>query len=218
VPTRPYSSYGRFEGDALVTPGEYTVTVEASGKKLSAQLEVLNDPHTAGTIQDIQAETRFLLEVRGELSQMANMINNLELVRLRNQAVEETLRLKSNAKLLKAAEDFGAKAADVEGNFIDMKLTGRSEDSFRNPMRLYGRLRYLADQVNLSPWGGNGSNLPPTQSVLAVHKVLQQRLAEYTQAYHQFMTTTLATYNAMLKADGLSVSLPSGSAETSKGR
>ena len=199
-----------FAGDSLVSPGTYTVTVTADGKKLSAPLEVRNDPHTAGTAQDIAAETQFLLQVRDELSRIADMINNLELIRLRNQDVEGVLGAKGDDALLKAAEDFQAKAVEVENNFMDMKLTGRSEDSFRNPMRLYGRLRYLADQVNLSPWGGNGSNLPPTDAVLAVHKVLQQQLTEYTQAYHQFMTSTVPAFDNQLKADGLSVSVPTG--------
>ena len=77
-------------------------------------------------------------------------------------------------------------------------------------MRLYGRLAYLGEQVNDSNWGGNGSELPPTQSVLAVHNVFQQRLAEYTQTYHQFMTTTVPAFDNQLKADGLSVSVPTG--------
>ncbi len=206
LPTRPYVSYGNFRGDALVTPGDYNVSIEADGKKLSAPITVMNDPHTQGSVQDIAQGTAFLLQVRSELTQMAEMVNNLELIRLRNHKVQDTLRNQNQDGLLKQAVSFDQDVVKVENNFVDMNLTGQSEDSFRNPMRLYGRLADLADQVNLSSWGGNGANLPPTDSVLAVHKVLQKQLAEFTQTYNQFVSKNVPAYDAKIKATGLFVS------------
>ena len=123
--TRPYASYGIFFGNALVTPGTYTVTVTADGKKLSAPLDVLRDPHSAGSVQDMEAETQFLLQVRSELSQIADMVNHLEWARRRTETLEAMLRAEGDETLLKAAEDFEAKAVAVEGNFMDTNLTGR---------------------------------------------------------------------------------------------
>lgn len=211
LPTRPYNSYGVYAGNPLVTPGTYTVTVEADGKKLSAPITVLNDPHTTGTIQDIAQDTQFLLQVRSELSKIADMVNTLELIRLRTHTVEGALRDKGEDNLLRQAVSFEQEAVKVENNFVDMNLTGRHEDSFRNPMRLYGRLGYLAQQVDSDQWAGNSANLPPTASVLAVHKVFQRRLAEFTQDYDKFISETLTAFNATLKPAGLSVSTPSSS-------
>lgn len=209
LPTRPYNSYGVYAGNPLVTPGTYIVTVKADGKELSGPITVLNDPHTNGTVQDIAQETQFLLQVRAELSNIANMVNKIELIRLQNQKVENLLRAKGENTLLRQAASFEQDAVAVENNFVDMNLTGQHEDSFRNPMRLYGRLGYLAQQVDFDQWAGNGANLPPTASVLAVHKIIQQRLAEFTKDYNRFINVTVPAFDSKLKSRGVSVSVSS---------
>ena len=58
---------------------------------------------------------------------------------------------------------------------MDVEMTGRNEDQFRNPIGLYGRLTDLGERVDMS------ADLPPTNSDIEVNQLLQQELAQARQ-------------------------------------
>ncbi|HEU5450527.1 MAG TPA: hypothetical protein VFU76_01000, partial [Terriglobales bacterium] len=78
--------------------------------------------------------------------------------------------------------ELAQKAEAAEDQLVDIHLTGRSEDSFRHPMRLYGKM--MAVLQNL---GETGADLPPTSQEIEVNREFQQRLAQAKTAYEQVM-------------------------------
>jgi hypothetical protein len=70
---RPLLSYGPFRGNASVEPGTFTIKLTAGGKTLSAPLTVFRDPKSLGSDEQIRQQVAFMLEIRGELSEVAEM-------------------------------------------------------------------------------------------------------------------------------------------------
>jgi hypothetical protein len=87
----------------------------------------------------------------------------------------------------------------VEERFFSLALTGRTEDAFRAPTRLYGDLTNLAFLVD------GGADLPPTDQSVAVNKELQHQLADAAEAVRNLNETVIPAFNATLKQKGWAV-------------
>jgi hypothetical protein len=180
-------------------PGKYTVKLSVDGESFTQPLEVLRDPHTLGSDQDIAAEVSFLRDLTKELDEAAKMINDLEWVRLeadqrRARSAATVPPANSGGAAVTAAgssaqagtaDDLEQRAIAAEEKLIDVHLTGRVEDSFRHPMNLYGKM--MAVLANL---GATGADLAPTSQQVEVNREFQQRLSEARQAYQQVMQST----------------------------
>src|SRR2546430_12906501 len=91
----------------------------------------------------------------------------------------------------------------VEAVLFDVQLTGAREDAFRGPMQLYGRLAALQSDV-----AENGADFAPTTQQLAVHALFQQRLAEASARFADFMHKQLPRFGAELRKTTLRDIIP----------
>jgi photosystem II stability/assembly factor-like uncharacterized protein len=203
-PHRRFGAYGIRVPAAgpIVVPGTYTATLQAAGLTLTAPVAVLADPHSPGTPASIAAQVAFLLQVRGELDTTAKTINSLEWIRKQTEDLEAVLgaHRAANASVIAAARGFEAKTEALEGKLIDIHNTGRSEDAFRNPMQLYGRMAWLISELDGNPGGGSiGGDLGPTDQQAAVNDQFRQELAGLEGQYQTFQRADLAAFNALLR-------------------
>jgi photosystem II stability/assembly factor-like uncharacterized protein len=197
---RPLVSITSF-GDVApsAAPGTYTVKLMAGGTEQTQTLKVLRDPNSIGTDAGLQAEISFLLDVRNEVNQVADMINDLEWTRRHLQDLIAQLREDKNAaSALKAVCDLEQKATAIESVLEDVTLTGRVSDSFRAPMGLHGKLAFLARALM-----DGGSDLPPTNQEVEVNNELKQRLAEVAARYKELRDKDIPTLNQQLRAAGV---------------
>jgi photosystem II stability/assembly factor-like uncharacterized protein len=194
-----------------VPPGKYTLHFTAGGESQTATIDVLHDPGSLGSEADERAQITFLLQLRDELREVGEMIGHVE--RTRKQ-VAELRRIFSvnapedgepdakSAATMKAAADFDAKALAVEALLEDMRLTGQTEDNFRHPMMIYGKLANLEAALN-----GSGADLPPTDQQVEVNKLLVAKIAEARQRVKALAETDTVAFNQALKANGFSAAI-----------
>jgi photosystem II stability/assembly factor-like uncharacterized protein len=179
-----------------VAPGKYTVRLTVDGKSFTQPLEVLRDPNSLGSEQDLQAQAEFLRGLVKEINEAAGMINRLEWTRFQLEPVRQ--RLSDNPRAvdaLKAVGDLEQRAIAAEHKLVDIYLTGRVEDSFRHPMGLYEKMTNLMAEL-----AEGGADLPPTRSQLGVNQLFQQRLAEGRAAYQEVLQSEIGELNQALKA------------------
>jgi len=182
----------------LAVPGTYTVTVTIGDEAFSKPLEVLKDPYSTGTQADIEAQVALSLQMRDQISDIKSVIERMEHTRVQLDAAAAALTNDSAAAAVRAeAQRLGAVAAALEGRLVDINLTGAREDSFRNPMQLYGRFSALASDLD---W--KGSDFIPTMQQREVHQVLTDRLEEAKQAIQAFFDGELNRLNDQLRAFG----------------
>ena len=74
---------------------------------------------------------------------------------------------------------------------IQLKITGTGQDNIRFPSMLASRIAYLASVVAVS-------DFPPTDQAQEVHKVLQQRLANYSSELDELLKGKFATFLKLL--------------------
>ena len=184
-----------------VVPGAYQVELELDGVVLTTPLQVVKDPHSEGTLADIRRQVGLSLVVRDEINEVVEMINRIEWARSQLEDLAEMLGDDPTAaELLAEAKRLEETAVDVESNLFDIYLTGAREDAFRNPMKLYGRLSALAQDV-----GWSSADFPPTVPQQEVHEVLQQRLEDTRARFEELFGEDAEALNRMLRERRLPV-------------
>lgn len=179
----------------LAPPGMYTVRLSAGGKDLSQKLEVRKDPNSVGTEADIKEQMKMLFEVRRDLDQAADMINQLELVRSQIYALA---RLTDDTAVRKAGDDLDKKLIDLEMNLVELRATGRGQDGVRWGARLHGKLNYLA--------GGLMSNdHRPTGQQIEVQKILEDQLRRHGTSLDGLLSQEVGAFNQALRSKNLPI-------------
>ena len=199
LPDEPWVRAGRHlagygfrvpEAGPVVPPGKYTVRLTAGGEHLTAPLEVLPDPHTLGTAQSIQSEVQFILEVRSEIDQVAEMVDRLEQVRKETEDNQVLLERGAGdrAAALKESLAYDKQAIALEGTMIDVHNTGRGEDAFREPVQLYEKLSWLITRIDGNPGSGpGGADMAPTAQQIAVNNQFKEEIAKLQAELKQFL-------------------------------
>jgi photosystem II stability/assembly factor-like uncharacterized protein len=179
--------------DLLVPPDTYTVTLTAGEQKLTQKLNVLKDPHSSGTENNIQTQTQFLSGLRNEMNALAASVNQIESVRAQLEALEKQLGTDDTGKSIrKAADDLAEKLIAAEGKVLQLKATGRGQDDVRWPSMLASKINYLADQTE-------SSDFPPTTQQVAVGEELKKQGDQFQQEYQQIVAKDVTAFNAMLR-------------------
>ncbi len=176
----------------LAPPGTYTVKVSAAGQQATQPLTVLKDPGSGGSEAEIRVQTDLLNAIRSDLDSVVTMINTLELTRSQLVSLRNVLADDSTmAGIRTDADSLEKKLIAVEHDLIQLQLTGRGQDDVRYPMKLMGRLGWLADGVG-------SSDLGPTTQQFEVHQLLEGQMRASRAKLDALMQTDVATFNARL--------------------
>ncbi len=182
----------------LAVPGMYTVRMQVGDEEHATTLEVLKDPWSEGSQATITEQVAFSLEMRDRISEVTELITRMEHTRVQLMAAEAALgRDQTTAAVAAEVARMEEMAIEIEGRLVDVNLTGAREDSFRNPMMLYGRFSALASDVD---W--RGSDFIPTEAQRSVYDVLTERLNDTRRAIQAWLDGDLEALNNQLRALG----------------
>jgi photosystem II stability/assembly factor-like uncharacterized protein len=177
----------------LALPGTYTVRLSAGGRDQTQKLEVRKDPNAGGTDAEIAEQMKMLVDLRRDLDQATDMINQLELVR---SQIYGLARLTSDAAVRKAGEDLDAKLIDLEMNLIELRSTGRGQDGVRWGAKLHGKISYLAN-------GLMSGDYRPTAQQVEVKKELEDRLRRHGTDLDGLLGQQVGAFNDLLRQRNL---------------
>ncbi|HKK07334.1 MAG TPA: sialidase [Gemmatimonadota bacterium] len=181
----------------LSPPGDYTVTLHAAGQELKQPLTVNKDPHSDGSLEDIQAQTAMLRKLYDDMNRAAGMTNRIEWMRKQLSDLRPMFEARGADDLSAAADTLEERLRDVEGELIQLRLTGTGQDDVRWPSRLAGRIAWLADAVA-------SNDFRPTDQAREVQKILEDRLQGVDQELRTTLAQRLAGFNQELERRGMS--------------
>lgn len=177
----------------LLPPGTYTVTLEVGNEEYSRELQVLKDPNTEGTEDDIRLQTEMLLDIRSDMNAAAGTIDGIEWIRRQLYDLNAVLEERGgNDEVVASSKELDERLIGIEENLIQLKLTGTGQDAVRWPAMLVGRLGHLANGVAVG-------DFPPTDQEREVHRLLKERLERYRGELDEVLRTDLERFNGMLR-------------------
>lgn len=192
---RPLPEGGRLS--ILAPPGTYTVELSSGGRKLTQPLTIKKDPNSGGSEADIRAQTEMLFELRKDLESLADIVNTIELVRSQLANLRVTAGAGENTQEIKSAADqLEKKLIDLEDSLVQSKLTDRGQDRVRWPMKLIGKIIYLAN-------GLASSDYPPTTAQREVHAQFKQQVAIHQRQFDELISRDVAAFNKLLRERGI---------------
>jgi photosystem II stability/assembly factor-like uncharacterized protein len=205
--TRPILYYGinATKQGPLVLPGTYTVKLVVDGREETRTVEVLRDPNTTGTAEDIRRQHDLLYEIYNEVNAVVDMINDIEVWRkqiedLRTYLGADTQR----ATVVSQAAEVDQELLAVRDTLMQRTLEDGDAKSFRGPIQLYLKLMWLAAEIGTGAGDiSGGVDFAPTQPEMAVHDVLKARLDETRRNYDRLKTQVLPEFNKRLMEQGV---------------
>jgi len=194
---RKLSVEGSGPDGLMAIPGTYTVIIEVDGKKYSQELDVLKDPKSAATVEDIQEQIGLALKIQEKVTTLVEMGNSIEWIRKQIYDLQDFLKTKDTAEeLIEACKSLDQKFISVEQKLFILRTTGASENLLRFPQQLYSHLKMLGYYVMTG-------DARPTKSKYDVFEELSQRLKQYQTDYQTLVNSDLKEFNTMLSERGL---------------
>lgn len=180
-----------------VVPDNYKVKLIVGEQEFIREVEVLKDPSTEATREEVKEQVAFSLELRDAMNLAVTMINDLETIRGELNEIIPKLNGKSD---IKKAEELSLLATSIAGSLYDIHLTGAREDAFRSPIKLYGRLSALASDIS-----GFGADFKPTDQQREVYTIFSKRLKDVDVRFKKFMEVEVEKLNTQLKKSELQI-------------
>ena len=168
----PWNSYGVTGGFQAfrAAPGMYTVKMSVGGKEYTQKLEVLKDPRSVGTVDDIKAQVKLLFEVTDDINTAADMINQIEWMRKQLADLTEVIAGKDLKAVTAAITEFGKKLSAQEDELTQPTIAEGDNKSFRDPPKTYEKLSMLSADIS------NSVDFSPNKQQRELHAVLKERL------------------------------------------
>ena len=194
---------GTGENGPLAVPGTYTVELVVGDRHMTTTLEVLKDPTSVASEEDIRAQVDLALRIRDQVNVLTEMGNSIEWIRKQIDDLEDLVRGNSTlGEVEAAAADYDQKLIDLEREFYILRTTGASENLLRFPAGLFSHFKMLG-------WYVTTGDARPTPSKYEVFDELCARLEANRIVYDDLVTTGLSEFNSLVRDRGLAgLSLP----------
>ncbi len=187
----------------LAVPGTYTVELSVGDRALTTSLEVIKDPTSVASEEDIRDQIELALRIRDQVSILTEIGNSIEWMRKQIDDLEDLMHSRFDvARVEEAAAVFDLKLIELEREFYILRTTGASENLLRFPAGLFSHFKMLGRYVTTG-------DARPTPSKYEVFDELSTRLERCREIYGRLVTTDLERFNAIARASGLAgVSAP----------
>lgn len=180
-----------------VAPGTYTVILEVNKKQYRQKLEVLKDPKSTATVEDIREQVALALKIRDKATEAIKMGNSIEWIRKQIDDLQDFMKTDGVGKdVIEASVKLDQKFIDVEQKLFVLRTTGASENGLRFPQQFYSHIKMLGNYVM------NG-DARPTKSKYDLFKELSQRFKQYQKDYETLVDNDLKEFNKMLNKKGI---------------
>ena len=184
--------------DVLLPPGTYTVTMTVEDHTNSQSVEIVKDPNSDGTIEDIMLQHVLMMNMHEDMDTLASMINNIERIRRQLYDLQGMLsELPTKRHIVKEIKVLDTSLLEVESKMIQLKVTGTGQDQIRFPALLAGQLSYLATTAA-------SADFRPADAHMEVYAILKDRLNKYGAELQTILTEQVAGFNDMLQVEKVS--------------
>lgn len=160
----------------LVLPGAYTVVLQIGNQKMTQKVEVLKDPNTKATLDDIKKQYAFDMKLYASIKKGFKMVDEMETMRADILANANAYPEEQKQRSLKFEEEL----YNLEAKLIDIMQTGARWDSFRNPIQSLERIIAISKDVQV-----DGADYAPTSQHQQVFEIQNKKLEQVEKQFKE---------------------------------
>lgn len=200
--TRPIAHWGiqqpQSEGP-IAAPGQYTVRLIADGKTTTQPLTILKSTTVPTSEEDLLASTATQVRVRDKLTETANVVNRIEVLR---KNIEDQVKTNaSNPEAVKALREMDQKMLDVELILLSRHDLHSDDKWFVETYKTYLSLLWLAGEVGTGAGDvAGGADYRPTDTSLQTLKELEADLERAKAAFTRLVEVEVPAFNQRMSA------------------
>jgi hypothetical protein len=172
-------------------PGKYQARLRLGDQSQSVTFEIRPDPRSMATPEDYQAQFRFLIAARDNLTATHRAIKEIRDVRDQLTALDKRLgKRKKSAQVMSASQALAKKLTAIKEALHQTKARS-PQDVLNYPIRLNNRLASLAGTVS-------AGNYRPTDQAEQVMQELTRQIDDELAKLREVLEEDLARFNEML--------------------
>jgi len=194
----------------FVNPGSYTLKLTVAKKSVTTTVQVLPDPRIQLAPSDMEAQLKFALQVRDDLTRLSHMVEEIRTIR--KQLTDRDQLLKDNPKaspLTKSSKELLAKLNALEEKLQNPKATVAYDIlAQKGGAKLYSQLTFVfedAKELGL-----------PTEGDQQVYAEHARELHQYEGELKALLDGELGKLNALAKSLAIPDILVPNGGQTSK--
>jgi hypothetical protein len=169
-----------------------------NGVSQETSFEIVKDPRTSGTLDDIKDQFTFLISVRDKLSETNKAIKNIRTAREQIKRVTDPLKDKEDAKpITDQAKTILDQLKTIEETLYQTKNKS-GQDPLNYPIRLNNKLAALASE-------SDGSDFRPTDQVNAVYQEVAAKIDEQLKGLEKIFKQDIPAFNKLVKEKDINV-------------
>jgi len=172
----------------MASPGNYSVTLKTGDFEQTQSFQVVKDPNTEGTLNDIAQQKELLDKIRVDFEEMSLIVNEAERLRRQLKDLAPMVSDDMSSKIL--AVDSMVTA--VENQLIQLKHTGKGQDAIRLPGMLLEKLNYLAGTIAIA-------DFKPADQYVEVYEKLHSEWLEVQKAWQNVLENDVASLENAMK-------------------
>ena len=176
-------------------PGNYLVRMTLNGKVIEAAFEVLKDPRSPSSLEDMQAQFEFLKEVRDKLSETHMAIKSMRKVKQQIKTVQDKIK-EDDAfhEVMNNGDTLRSRIDKIEQRLYQTKNQS-AQDPLNYPIRLNNKLAALSQ-------AGTG-NFKPTDQAIEFKKEVIAEIDQQLEQWHQIVNKDIPEFNDLVKQQGV---------------
>lgn len=176
----------------MASPGVYTVTLKAGEVEQSQRFELLKDPNTTGTLEDIREQKALLDRIREDFEAISLAVNEAET--LRRQLLD--LKPMVDEPTRESVDALYNTLTEVENRMLQLQHTGKGQDTIRLPGMLMEKLSYLASTVGIA-------DFKPADQYVAVYEKLHADWLEVQAAWQTVQAEDIPAFMETMRDRGI---------------
>jgi photosystem II stability/assembly factor-like uncharacterized protein len=183
-------------------PGTYTVRLTVDGHTATSPLIVKPDPRGEPPRADLEAQLAYALRIRGDVSKLTGLVNDLRSVKAQLKAHAAALNSRRSeapvAELLTSVDGIVKKADAIED-----RLHNPTAEVVYDILAMRGGTRLYSRLAPLQAWAIDAGGAP-TAGMLAVLSAQEKELADLERETRNFLEEEIGTLNAAAARIGVS--------------
>ena len=177
-------------------PGTYKVKLTVDGQSMEQDFEILKDPRSESSIEDLQAQYDFLISIRDKVTEMHEGVNDIRDVKKQISSLTNKLSDDEEYKdLVEEGKRISKSLSEIEETLYQTKNQS-GQDPLNFPIRLNNKLAHLSSVA------GRG-DYQPTDQAISVRNELTQQIDEQLNKLQKVMETDVPDFNRMVRDKGV---------------
>jgi hypothetical protein len=185
---------------AIAAPGRYTAKLVVDGETYAQSFEIVRDPHSTGSEQDLRAIVEMQKRISDDISTVSGIVNRIEWMRKELEDIEKSMSAKSDVARVKEMDQ---KLQNVEYKFITRSQALSDDKYFVEAYNVYFNLIWLNGEIGTGAGDvAGGADYGPTDTSKMLLNDIEANMKSAEAEYRSVMERDVPPFNKWLTDRG----------------